>query len=901
MFNQKNLWKICPNSTKMFNFDNKIKEKINTTNLDLIIKSGFNKTYTCTDWLEQFHCPFNDVKKHLLKIKKNIRNGFLVSKAQVNKFGRASYKGHISMALLPNEIRQALSIGVTKDYDIANCQPQILYQLCKLSKLKKSEYKHIKNYCENRNDFIENLASSYESVKKFANKQEAKKFYKVMIIATCFFGGSIQKYEEENNIKILNKKEGAGIKYSHLKIHQDLKSLKKEVENIVEKYIVTNNAQIYSNISSELEKQYVKDLKDFEKGKKIMLKPFKKNPKSRLASLFLQNWERIIIETVITKLVEQKKMIKNRFIYTYDGFQEDGDFTCHDLDDIVKKSTGIKCEFIIKGVEEGEELMLKCKDLIAEDMLDKKHPFSTLEEFDIEYFKGLKYDFSMMVDYWEKFFCFTVEDGNYWFSDMRTLKDPETGRIKKNRTTKPYKWSALKESFGHYKVMIKKEKIIKGELKIIQCELDFIDEWKKQGMRSYKQMDFYPENKPIKERLDAKYFNVFAGYPDFVFGEKSTNNIEKYKQVWEGLLINLLGNKQAMNHFNMIVSYKIKYPARKKPFGCIIKGIQGEGKNFVLSRIAKVIGESHYLTTSNVKDVIGDYAMGLFHKLIVNLNEMDLTSTKSLTNRFKSIVSENEITFNPKHSNQFEAINYALMILTTNEMLCIVLDIMTGERRWFIFEGNGINASISQQKWSAIYKMTDTDDFTKFLYNYYNDMECEKFDFKKAKRENSKSEAYNNVASLFIPYEMLFLKDWILDRGYEIYQSSCKIIDDNDHKKPNKVYHEFDSFYAHTEIEIKSLLQEFWQWSTENRISLGEKKNEKSFKGKIMSFNFKNMSTSQDSKTRRATIKFRPCDIMRQLIEKSAYDDDVTKWRKLNKLGTFKKEKVNNLNFLELL
>ncbi len=894
MFSKTNYWKIKPNTSKMFDFDNKIKEKINTENLDLIIKSGYNKTYTCSEWLEQFHCPFNDVKKHLLKIKKNIRNGFLVSKAQVNEYGRASYKGQVSMALLPNEIRQALSIDTTKDYDIKNCQPQLLYQICKKMNIPKKEYKQIKYYCNKRDEFIKSLRKTYK--KKFETFKDAKKFYKVMIIATAFFGGSIKKHKRENGI-------------DEDRTSKKLMILKQEVNHIITNYIMKNNAQIYANITSEIDKQYEKDMKFFEKGK-TTIKPYKKKPEARLSSLFLQNWERILIETIITKLTEQEKMVKNRFIYTFDGFQEDGDFTCEDLNKIVKDEIDMDVIFEIKGTEEGEELMEQVHELIEEDMKDKEHPVKMLEEFDLEYFEGLKYDYNMMVDYWEKFVCFTVEDGNYWFQDIKKLKDPETGRIKKNRTTKPYKWSALNESFGHYKVMVKTEKIHPktGEIIIISKEVDFITEWKKQGMRSYKLMDFFPENKPLKDRLDAKYFNVFGGYPDFVFEKSEKTNYDKYKKIWEGLLTNLLGDKQAMEHFNNIVSYKIKYPARKKPFGIIIKGKQGEGKNFILSRIAKVIGESHYLTTSNVKDVIGDYAMGLFHKLIVNLNEMDLTSTKSLTNRFKSIVSENEITFNPKHSNQFEAINYALMVITTNEMIPIVLDVMTGERRWFIFEGNGENCKIKQSKWTDIYKLTDTDEFTKFLYDYYNEIKCEDFDYKKAKRENAKTEAYNNVASLFIPYEMLFLKDWILDREYEDVDSDDEKNDPLDtgifkEKEENKIkpYYELDSFYKPYTIEIKELLHQFWNWSQQNRISLGEKKNEKSFKGKIMSFNFKDLITGSHSVTRRATIEFRPCDILRQLIEKSAYDDDISKWKQLNKLGAFEKKETKNLDFLDFL
>ena len=66
------------------------------------------------------------------------------------------------------------------------------------------------------------------------------------------------------------------------------------------------------------------------------------------------------------------------------------------------------------------------------------------------------------------------------------------------------------------------------------------------------------------------------------------------------------------------------------------------------------------------------------------------------------MISQSEITFNPKHANMFEAINYALLMITTNEQLPVVLDVLTGDRRWFIFEGNGKNCKISESKWAEL-------------------------------------------------------------------------------------------------------------------------------------------------------------------------------------------------------
>ena len=57
MFNKSNLWEIVENNSEMFHFDTPIKEILNTEKLDLVLKSGFNKTYT--------NSPHNISTQHL--------------------------------------------------------------------------------------------------------------------------------------------------------------------------------------------------------------------------------------------------------------------------------------------------------------------------------------------------------------------------------------------------------------------------------------------------------------------------------------------------------------------------------------------------------------------------------------------------------------------------------------------------------------------------------------------------------------------------------------------------------------------------------------------------------------------------------------------------------------------
>ena len=103
-------------------------------------------------------------------------------------------------------------------------------------------------------------------------------------------------------------------------------------------------------------------------------------------------------------------------------------------------------------------------------------------------------------------------------------------------------------------------------------------------------------------------------------------------------------------------------------------------------------------------------------------------------------------------------------------------------------------------------------------------------------------------------------------------------------------------------IEAADLLRQFWDWSKENKVLLGESKNSKQFIGKIMNCNFTGLVKSLDSKSRRSNFTFYPVEIMRDLIERGAYDDDMSAWKQLDKKGEFQnidnKEKLAFVNLL---
>ena len=184
MVNDINLWKIPKNASKLFHIDKKLAEKVDLNRIRKILRSGYNKTYTSQQWLEDFHVPFRDVRSHLHKLQQRIRNGFLYSTAQVPQHGRATFKGHLSLSQLPNEVRQALSHRITIDYDMENAQPVELLEICKKMGIPEGEYNHLRDLCKNRSEWFEDIGNFY-----FENYK--RKNVKVAIIVVCFFGGSI--------------------------------------------------------------------------------------------------------------------------------------------------------------------------------------------------------------------------------------------------------------------------------------------------------------------------------------------------------------------------------------------------------------------------------------------------------------------------------------------------------------------------------------------------------------------------------------------------------------------------------------------------------------------------------------------------------------------------------------
>jgi len=885
-------------------------EPVDVKKIMKVISSGWNKFYDedtrGQTWLQESGFKHRNAQKHLKCILRNVSDGMINTQLKCNGakgIGRASYKNYVSLSSLPGELRQYISRKSYVDFDMENCHFSILNNICKKAKVPKWEFQNLSNYVKNREEVLETSIKKHffdrdcvkvgKNMRTVAQKSEYKKLRK--IIKTLYiriqFLGSYEQWLSEYEIP-------NGVTDGNIVI------LRNEIQNICQKYIVPNNQAYYNRLSAEIKKKNKKKKK--EGGTQ-------KNPLSSMAARFTQHYERIIIEQVLRSLMKEKVITNNRFVYCFDGFQltkPDAEKTnCEKLQLLTKKLTGFKIKWTIKDFSDGEKLNTLINKTIEDRNNLIEHPVNFCGEFNATYFKSLKGNYPMMKSYFELFISFVeCPEPLFWKIENKVQIDHETGDKGIVREITHHSRIQLKEIYGRYG---------SGSFDSLGNEKKFFKIWiDDENIKTYKSLDFVPKNCTYENiGIDKDYLNTFCGYPDLIFNTKTPDEPDMIKKIikpYLDVLINVIGgDEEDLEHFLMMIAYKIKYPSRKLPYTIVIMGLEGEGKNVILDVIGNVIGTEHYITTSKIGDIVDTHSEGLYHKLIANMNEMGFGDSEKYANLLKSLCSENTMVINPKNVRPFKIHNHALLIITSNENLPIKLDILNSERRNVILKGNGKNINKYKGKgvWRKLVEYFRKPVFLASLYKYLMTMKVESFDFKLAKRMNEKKPAYNSVAQYFYPAEMLFMKDFInlgkfhqnpideqsdddclisddeLDVDYKEEHLKVKKVADDYFKsvtfeyewglKPVKTYCDYPDFTEIKTFRLKKFLENFREWCQYNGFKwTAENKNCKKFANKI--FNLKLPLIKGTNSKNQTIVKFNPSDLLLALYNKKIVEIDTT-------------------------
>ena len=611
-----NLWVIKDMQAKnsIFNFNNTFREKVNLEHLDLFLRSSYEKVYD-ERWCEQCNVPFKCASGHVKKIKTHLQADELHTKTRGNKVGRIYFNNFTSLSTLPNEIRALLSMGIYTDFDIENAQPSLLHQICLATGVPDGEFTVLANYCQYRMQFLERIAVSNYGVLD----SETRGIAKFIIIACCFFGMSGANCAKELDLDEIKE------------FGTTVNPLKQEVNTIFNKYVKPNNLALYEKTKEEKQQEYEKKCETAKKMKRK--KPAQpRGCDNSLMSKFLQHYKRVIVESILTELMDQGKIKPFHFVYMYDGFQLETDdarnITLEEMELIGKKYTGLNVKWTIKPFTKGDALL----ERLLQEQEDEKarcvHPDDKLQVFDMKYFGTLSGDYVKMKSYFEAFHAFVVNPQPFVYL-TQTIKEysGEAGGHVETRVHFAKSINEIKDTYSGFTVPSGKGDGV----------VDFTKRWLCDINRNFKdRVDFLPVNKPFGQILnDGQVLNTFTGYPTHVFGEKLPY-AEVLKEIRWFIVLScgLLGDEDKaqyldpgqqtidqyskLNQFLYLVAWTIKYPKKKLPFSICVKGNEGTGKNTVLNVIASLVGKEHYLSSSNPKDLFGDHASTFVNKLVIN-------------------------------------------------------------------------------------------------------------------------------------------------------------------------------------------------------------------------------------------------------------------------------------------
>tara|TARA_S200002703_G_scaffold160091_1_gene176942 strand:- start:14416 stop:17085 length:2670 start_codon:yes stop_codon:yes gene_type:complete len=847
---------------KIINYESKFKNrqtkiKLNVKDIQKIINSGWDKHYADSkEWCELLNLPETTLSavEHLKKILNNIRGEYLKCNLYKKGIGRAMYSGAISMCNMPRELRHALSVNhiFTEDklyeqtdrlydYDIDNAHNVILLNICIKSKINIKEYNLLQDYCLNRDKWLKDIS---ENIYNSNNKDSREQSKKLMLIALN------QGYLETDEIN------DTFIKVQKFQL---------QIKNIFKNYFKSCNEDFY--------KQCVKNKNN---NKHAGFRSF--------VAKILQHLECYIVENVITKCEENKLINKNHFDYQYDGFQTEKKI---DINTLINYSNelGYKLKWSIKKPTHAEKIWREVYECIEDSKEEMEHPDIYCDIFDDDYFKTLIGNFEKMKSYWEIFYTFVKNpEPCYYYSRIVSYNCSITNKIKKQRRITPYSEEIVKKQYKHIHCNIKKTRY--GDKKI-----PFLDDYVVDLNKKTKEyMDFFPCNSNKPKSFDKKMYNTFTGYNEICFEPDikfDPNSIKKGGILYSYLKVveNVVGGEKQKKLFLQLMADKIINPSIKRPFGIVITGKQGEGKNNILNVLSKIIGQHHYLSTANIKDITGDYAEGMMNKLIVNMNEIRFADTRDKRDTLKSLVSEGRARFNPKYCRPIDQNVYALIVITSNNPGCVPLDIKTGERRWIVFNGNSKNLSLKKAstdtkyktKWAKLVALWDTDEFIRQLYLYLKKLvkDNPNYDFQKKQTENTQTPAYRKHAMYFVPDVALMLIDYIKAKKFIEY----KIKDEDNPFPENNIHYskepEFKMLHTTTLNELTSFYKDWYKNSYGGNENF--KPNNKRLKNNILSLNINSME-SETGKNNLQDIKFIPIRVLLDFHNKNFFHDDISDW-----------------------
>ena len=223
-------------------------------------------------------------------------------------------------------------------------------------------------------------------------------------------------------------------------------------------------------------------------------------------------------------------------------------------------------------------------------------------------------------------------------------------------------------SYEHIKVKKEKynEKTNEMDYESIECIKRWIQD---ENMKTYDDMDIFPP--PLL--CPANKINLWSPYyvqqikKSTIEENEDLLNKEKVDMILE--LIKILCNNDEKDTLFLMkfIGQFLKYPAIKTYCITLISE-QGAGKGTLMYMIERLIGEQKFLeSTDPERDVWSTFNSLMENAIIVNCDELDAKSQEKCEGKIKGLITNKNLTINPKGLKPYKINSYHRFIFTTNK------------------------------------------------------------------------------------------------------------------------------------------------------------------------------------------------------------------------------------------
>jgi hypothetical protein len=127
---------------------------------------------------------------------------------------------------------------------------------------------------------------------------------------------------------------------------------------------------------------------------------------------------------------------------------------------------------------------------------------------------------------------------------------------------------------------------------------------------------------------------------------------------------------ESRDWFLYFLAHMIQRPAIKPGYIVVLGGSEGTGKSLLGSILCALMGKGRFIDTK-MKNIVGDFNSLMDGKILCIINELVNNASSVDTSNFKSLITDDELTINPKNVNQYQIKSYHRFICTTNDVAVI--------------------------------------------------------------------------------------------------------------------------------------------------------------------------------------------------------------------------------------